>query len=50
MKAIYAMYGLLMTKYKFIAPNKESKLMNIQQSFGIVLSNNPPIGIHVEAR
>ena len=48
LKAMYAMFGLMINKYKFI-PESDNQV-NIQQKWGLILGINPPIGIRVQRR
>eukprot|EP01084_Bolivina_argentea_P112020 199793_1 len=50
MRALYTMYGILLIKYKFVAPNNDPTSIHIKQKFGIVMPIDPPVGIHVEKR
>ena len=50
LKTLYAVFGIMMTRYSFIAPHGDPDAMHIRQSFGLVLSVNPPIGIRVQQR
>ena len=51
LKAMYAILGLLMIKYKFSAENDNPNGMNIKQVWGAtVLHVDPPIGICVHKR
>ena len=47
MKAMYAIFGLMINKYKFGFVGEDVK---IKQEFDILFSVNPPIGIHLENR
>ena len=50
MKAIFAMYGILLQKYKFSAPNNDPNSINIKQRWGLVQKIDPPIAILVTKR
>ena len=48
-KAMYAMFGLMMNKYKFIAKNDDPEGLSIEQKWGFVLSV-ATIGVNVQKR
>ena len=50
MKSMFAVFGLLIPKYKFKAQNDNPNGMNIKQKWGLTLIVDPPIGIYVEKR
>ena len=50
MKSIFAVFGLLMAKYKFKAKNNDPNGMDIKQEWGLTLTVEPPVGIIVEKR
>ena len=51
LKAMYAIFGLMIPKYKFNAPNDDPNQMNIKQIWGaFILPVDPPIGIRVTKR
>eukprot|EP01084_Bolivina_argentea_P299706 516630_1 len=51
MRQTYAIFGLLMTKYKFIAPNDDPQSIDIQQTFSTGISEiYPQIEIKIKHR
>ena len=50
MKEMYAMFGLMMSKYKFKAKNNDPNGMNIKQNWNMVMVVDPPLGILVDKR
>ena len=48
--AIYSMFGILMTKYKFIAPNNNPDLIQLKQEWNLVLTIDPSIPITIQSR
>ena len=50
MKALYAIFGLFILKYKFIAPNNDPDGIQIKQKFGFVSEIHPAIGVNVQMR
>ena len=49
-KAMYAIFGLMINNYKFRAQNDKPDEMNIKQVWGLSLAIEPPIGLLVEHR
>ena len=49
-KAMYAVFGMMINKYKFKANNDDSNGMSIKQEWGVVMRIDPPVGIMVEKR
>ena len=49
-KALFAIFGLMMTKYKFIANNNKPNEMDIKQEWGLSISVQPPIPINLDKR
>ena len=47
LKAMYAIFGLMIIKYKFSAPHNE---MVIKQGWDFVIKVDPPIGIKIDER
>ena len=49
-KAMYAVFGLMINKYKFRPENNDYQGMEIKQRWDLILPVDPPIGIHVDRR
>ena len=49
MKSLYAMFALLLLRYKFVAPNNDPGAMEIKQKWSLVLQTES-MGINVEFR
>ena len=50
MKALYVIFGLMMTNYQFSAKNDDPDAMNIKQKWSLVSTVYPPIGIQISRR
>eukprot|EP00484_Ammonia_sp_Unknown_P000454 CAMPEP_0197023646 /NCGR_PEP_ID=MMETSP1384-20130603/4313_1 /TAXON_ID=29189 /ORGANISM="Ammonia sp." /LENGTH=553 /DNA_ID=CAMNT_0042451891 /DNA_START=23 /DNA_END=1684 /DNA_ORIENTATION=+ len=51
MRNLYAIFGLLLSKYKFVAPNNDPDSMVFKQKFfGITAVLDPPMRVQVESR
>eukprot|EP01084_Bolivina_argentea_P131322 231815_1 len=48
--AIYAMFGILLSKYKLIAPNNDTNSINIKQKWGLVQIIDPQIPLTIQKR
>ena len=49
-KALYATFGLMINKYKFIAKNDNPNELKIKQSYALIMHIDPPIGIQIQLR
>ena len=49
-KTIYAIFGMLILKYKFIPPNNDTNLINLKQKWGLVQSIENNINISFQPR